>query len=268
MRLNHLAATVAASLFAMTANANVIGFDNGESNSYTSFSATDPGSWGPGDWFGWGARGAWPQAAGMPFALADDTVNDISGNGTGAPFPTDSVGIVDSTYAPDNQFFGVVDTVNGNNPDGTATALWTFDIAGYQDLGISIDFAAMGDFEASDMFLFSASIDGGPAQTLFESVYEGALSQNYTMESGANVNLNDPLSLQGTLLNDLLATFSASIAGTGSVLEISLLTEFNGGSEAFMFDNLTVTGVAEPGIVLLLGTGLLTLALTRRRRRH
>ncbi len=251
-------------LAAGSAQAVTIGFDNGETSDFVSYSqSVDATTWSsPGDWFGWGAYGNWPTPSGVPFTLADDSVANISGSG---PFAADTLGIIDSTRAPDDEFFGLVDVENGDNPGGTATATWVFDIAGYHDLSVSADFAAMGDFESSDDLSFSYSIDGGPAQVFFQFIAEEALMQSYTMESGTIVDLNDPLSLNGTLLNDVLATFSAALAGTGSLLEIVFTATQNAG-EGFVFDNLTVTGVAEPAVLVLFGTGLLGIGLMRRRR--
>lgn len=42
----------------------------------------DPVNWSPGDWFGVAAWGTWPQPAGVPFAVADDSVEGISGGGS------------------------------------------------------------------------------------------------------------------------------------------------------------------------------------------
>ena len=265
-----LAAAVVAALPFSFAQATILGFDNGETNSYLSFSQSDDpiaDGWSPGDWFGWGARGAWPQGAGMPFALADDSTFDVSGNGSGSPFPNDTQGIVDTTWGLDDQFFGVVDTINGNNPDGQATATWTFDISGFDDIKVGADFAAMGDFEASnDVFRFTYSIDGSPAQIFWDFVVEESLSQSYTMEDGDVVNQNDPLSLNGVLLNDLLQTFVSTIDGTGSVLTIEFFEIMtDGGSEAFLFDNLTIYA-SEPGLPALLGAGLVAFGLARRRK--
>jgi hypothetical protein len=67
-------------------------------------------------------------------------------------------------------------------------ASWVFDISGASNLSLSIDMGAMGDFEASattgDFFNWSYSIDGGAAQTAFQSSVDEAASQTYTMESG------------------------------------------------------------------------------------
>ena len=47
----------------------------------TTSGGVDPVNWSPGDWFGVAAWGTWPQPAGVPFAVADDSVEGISGGG-------------------------------------------------------------------------------------------------------------------------------------------------------------------------------------------
>ncbi len=64
----------------------------------------------------------------------------------------------------------MVDLENNDNPTSpSASAAWTFDIAGATDLSVSIDFGAIGDFGASgpgreNSFIFSYSIDGSASQ--------------------------------------------------------------------------------------------------------
>lgn len=83
------------------------------------------------------------------------------------------------------------------------------------------------------------------------------------MAGGAVVPLNDPMLLNGVLLSNILQTFTANIAGTGSELLLTLTVETNGGSEGMVFQNLVVN--SEPGMLLLLGAGLLGLGFARRR---
>ncbi len=210
----------------------------------------------PGDGFEVYQRGV---SASIPFALLDDT---------NSGFPGDTIGIVDSTKT--DRWFGSVDLANGDNPSGQATASWVFDISGYQDLLIAIDMAAMGDFEATsgafDFYNWSYSIDGGVAQALFTSTVREDLSQNYTLESGAVIALDDPMEMNGTLLSNVFQTLSANIAGTGNLLTLTLNAQGDGGDEAFVFDNVTVCGtlIPTPGATALFG--LAGLAGLRRRR--
>ncbi|MEO1511019.1 MAG: choice-of-anchor I family protein, partial [Planctomycetota bacterium] len=164
----------------------------------------------------------------FPFAVTDDS----AGN-----FPTDDVGIVQT---PDvDPFFGIVDTENDDNT-GPVTATWAFDIAGETGLSVEIDFAAMGDFETSDIVSITASIDGGAAETLFDLVADEDGSLTYTLESGTQETLDDPMTIDGTVLNNVFQTFSADVTGTGNELTLTLTAVTNGGDEAVALRNIEV----------------------------
>lgn len=207
--------------------------------------------WGPGDAFFPISRAVTnPTGVGMPFGISDDSVAAAAGNSV---FATDEIGF--AGQAKTDGFFGVIDTVNGNNPNGAAVATFTFDVAGLSNISVSADFAAMGDFEDSDTFTFEYSFDGTNFSDLFVSSVDTAGSQNYLMDSGQGVTLDDPVAINGTLLDDEFQTLSASVTGTGSELTIRFTAEANGGSEGFGFDNLTV--VPEPASLVTLALGLL-----------
>lgn len=193
---------------------------------------------------------------GMPFAISDDSVVAATGNSV---FAGDTSGFAGAARGK-NGFFGVTDTVNNNSGVGVAT--FAFDITGLTDIHVSADFAAMGDFELSDSFLFEYDIDGGGFQNLFVSSVDEAGSQNYLMDSGSVVSLNDPLSINGNLLDDDFQRIIAAVSGTGSTLTIRFTAVADGGTEAFGFDNLIV--VPTPGAVGLFG--LAGLVAGRRRR--
>ena len=171
----------------------------------------------------------------IPFAVVDDSFSI---------FPGDSLGIIKEGNT--DVFFGVTDTINGDNSE-PVSATWVFDISGASNLGLSIDMGAMGDFETSDYFVWSYSIDGGPAMTAFASSVDEAADYTYTLEGGGSFTLNDPMLMQGTVLTNDLATFSTPISGTGSELTLTLTASTDGGSEAFAFQNLIVgTGFEGP----------------------
>ena len=73
-----------------------------------------------------------------------------------------------------------------------------------------------------------------------------AIDNTYILEGGGSFTLDDPMLMQGIILTNNLATFSAALTGTGAELTLTLTASTNGGSEAFAFQNLVVTGGGEP----------------------
>ncbi|MBT8039450.1 MAG: hypothetical protein KJN78_04370 [Gammaproteobacteria bacterium] len=168
-------------------------------------------------------------SASIPFAVADDSLSI---------FPADSQGIIKEVNQ--DEFFGIVDTVNGDTSD-PVSATWEFDVSGLGGLELSIDMGAMGDFESSDFFEWTYSIDGGPDLVAFASSVDENGSFTYTLEGGASFTLSDPMLMQGTILSNDLATFSTPLTGSGSTLSLTLTAQFNGGSEAVAFQNIVIT---------------------------
>ena len=175
----------------------------------------------------------------IPFSVVDDSAGS---------FPPDTLGIIKSGNT--DEFFGIVDTNNGDTSGRDVIATWVFDVVGASNLSLSIDMGAMGDFEASattgDFFNWSYSIDGGATQTAFQSSVDESTDQTYSMESGTEVILNDPMLVNGVLLNNDLQTQNAALAGSGNQLALILTANTNGGSEAIAFQNLVVSGEPPP----------------------
>ncbi|SEO17274.1 ExeM/NucH family extracellular endonuclease, partial [Palleronia pelagia] len=110
------------------------------------------------------------------------------------------------------------------------------------DLELSVDFGAMGDFESSDVFTMTYSIDGAAFQDAFVFSVDENGSATYTLEGGASFALDDPLLLDGTVLTDDLATFITALDGTGDALTLRVTAEADGGSEALVFQNIEISG--------------------------
>jgi hypothetical protein len=198
-----------------SASQNLNSTDNPFENAFSS----------PGDGFQKYQRGV---SATIPFSVLDDSL---------VSFPPDSLGIIDDNNL--DVFFGVTDTVNGDT-SGPVSASWSFNISGGADLGLLIDMGAMGDFESSDTFVWSYSIDGGPSMTAFENGVDESTSFTYTLAGGATRTLNDPMTMQGVILSNVLATFSTPLIGTGTELVLTLTARTDGGSEAFAFQNIVI----------------------------
>lgn len=185
-------------------------------------------------------------SASIPFALLDDSTG---------PFPTDSIGVINSTTKTD-AWFGVTDTLDNadpmNNPSGEGTATWIFDVSGSSALEVSIDLGAMGDFEATgvnrDRFDWTYSLDGEDFLPLFTSSVDEDASAVYALADGDTFNLQDPLSMTPTgaaavQLSNVLQTLTAPIAGLGELLTLRLVAKTDGTSEAYAFDNINITGL-------------------------
>jgi len=176
----------------------------------------------------------------ISFSLLDDSVVE---------FPADTQGIVDRETKTD-AWFGVADILNTQNPGGTGSATWEFDISGATDLQVSIDMGAMGDFESIDLFDWTYEIDGGGALPLFTSSVDEAASATYTLASGTVVNRDDPLSMTGTSgptveLSNLFQTMTSLLVGSGSTLTIELqaATDDDNFIEGYAFDNIFIEGL-------------------------
>ena len=154
----------------------------------------------PGDMFGPGQRGfaggGDPSIDPYPFAILDESLSLFTGDTIGILKGGD---ILNGTPADTAPFFGVVDT---DNPDTCAgeqscdaaspqQATWDFDVSGASGgLTLSIDFAAMGDFEDPaggfpDIFSVETSF-GGAFTPLFTNTVDESPAGNldYTLESG------------------------------------------------------------------------------------
>ena len=168
--------------------------------------------------------------------------------------PSDTRGIINPITKTDT-WFGITDTINESGEPaehpGVGIATWVFDVAGAIDLHISIDMAAMGDFEATgataDYFDWTYQFDNGPVLPLFTSTVNEAIEQDYTMADGDIVSLDDPIEMvsadnQLVLLTNMLQKVTSPLSGLGDLLTIQLMARTDGGDEAYAFDNIVIEG--------------------------
>ena len=173
----------------------------------------------------------------------------------------DNLGIVKS--ANNNPFFGIVDTVNSDNPTNDAIASWEINIANLSAITFLTDMAAMGDFEASDRFEWRYSIDNNPFISMFKGLTDESSLQEYNLEAGNSITLSDPMTVNSTQLNNEFSTFTSSILATGSLLTLELNAKTNGGGEVIAFQNVAIqaqtmaVSVSEPKTIVIFILALL-----------
>lgn len=207
------------------------------------------------------------------FGIVDRNVStDFRDDTPPGPLTQDVFGILDFTN--NTKVFGVEDLYNvddGGTGTGTGTATWTFDVSGYKNLAVAIEFASMGNFENSgaspapaDSFNFRFSLNGGANQDLFLSAVEAPSSTpaiNFPvtpvyplMNAGTRAQydlgtlMRDPISMRagGTTNRIVIRNDFARLVKTGilpaSTLTISFTATHDGGFEVFAFDNIRVLG--------------------------
>lgn len=207
---------------------------------------------------------------GMPAAVADDSVQNVSGNGVNT---NDNLGIAG---AFSDGFFAMNNMVSL----GLNNAVWTFDISSAVELDyIIIGAGAMGSFEGSDGFQIEMQLDGGGYVEIYRAVPDEDASLTYQpFDDGDVATYDDPLELYvdgkpyeyGPIYLDYgLGAGPASwlVDGlSGSELDIRLTWLGNPASDESMgIDSISIVGVIpEPAALTLLGLG--GLAILRRRR--
>lgn len=150
--------------------------------------------------------------------------------------------------------------LDGEGADSTFTFTWSgLNIVNYSNLEFSGDFAEFfdspGDIDPTDQLFVEAQIDGGGFNTILEFT-PGSFSSS----------VNGVFEFGAFTLGDAAQTFTAAIAGTGSLLDLRLTANLNSGDEDFAVDNFAVSGtvIPEPSATFAL-LGLFGLALRRRR---
>jgi hypothetical protein len=277
------AVLAAASFAVLQSGADVVGFedfDGGDINLTGAANVFDYNAGGGslGDVFGRVSNFS-NGGTGMPFDVADDTVQSVSGGTVSA---SDALGIAGQNTSA---FFALADA-DGSAGPGLPDATWTFDISSAISItDISIDLAAMGDFEFSsqDGFRIEAQIDGGGYQTMFLATSDDSANKTYrAMDGGATPNLNDPLELfidgAGTSVGFLdkadavtgaFDTYQSVLFAGQSGLSLDVRVSWAGtpsGGEPQGVDNITINAVVpEPGTLSLLLLGLLARFRFRRK---
>lgn len=148
----------------------------------------------------------------------------------------DDIGYLDSSKT--DNFLGIERSAG-------KTLTYTFDISGYGDLHMTMDWVASDNYLST--MSVTASIDGSPAQDIF-SVIKNTMNASYTMEDGRSVSKNNSAQafvtgVADALIFDGFTTFNTAIEGTGSVLTIVVQQTGSYSGELGM-DNLVLYGTS------------------------
>lgn len=138
-------------------------------------------------------------------------------------------------------FFGVMDTNGDGNPASVSLTISDIDISGYQGLGFSGLFAEDDDglnqdWDADALVYVEVNIDGAGWTKILQFASEGATNT----EPGLDTDFDGVA--DGTKLTAAFAEFTASIAGTGSLLDLRVTFEnLEAGDEDIALDDLVIT---------------------------
>lgn len=153
---------------------------------------------------------------------------------------------ISATYqvnGQDGNFYFAASDLSVSNPTLTITGI---DITGIANLKFNGDFAeddasdGNEDWDSTDSVIVQAQVDGGGFETIlqFEAV---AGSTNSNNEPAQDTNFDG--TGDSPALTSTFATFVASIAGTGSTLDLRItITNLTAADEDIAFDNLRITG--------------------------
>lgn len=154
---------------------------------------------------------------------------------------TDVLGILKSTKT--DKVFGMY----RGGLNGARTLTYTFDVEGFDGLRLSMDWAACGDLPTPGIKV-TASIDGGAEETIFE-IGHSSTSPVYVMEDGRIITSYARRALviaNGVQVGELTNAFQpfvGSIAGSGSVLTVTISMTSTGAGRPYAFDNLVLSAL-------------------------
>jgi hypothetical protein len=206
----------------------LLGYDDYETSNYLTRDIATPRNTGG---FTWGAV---TRATVLAAQVIDSSkFSQTGGSGDGV----DTLGFLKSTKT---------DGVFAMYRVGDAMVTYTFDVAGYQNLNVGMDWACTGNMPDLGITV-TAALDGGAPQMIFRisSATDGSVT--YVMEDGTNV-VEDKYAtalingeVVGVLKNDF-ENFEASIKGIGKTLTLTIQQLQGLGNRAVGLDNLRVYG--------------------------
>ncbi|MEM9781908.1 MAG: hypothetical protein AAF899_05485 [Pseudomonadota bacterium] len=213
---------------------------------------------------------------GMAAALADDTVQNISGARRWLMHRHMALGIYGvAEHARQGNVFGATGLRNGASRRRAQPATLRFDFAFGEIVSLdrlTMDMAAMGRFRAGDGVHLTLLLDGQPHMTTMLLEADPLASFTYAaMDDGSVVSLDAPLvNGEGQPLDNRFSTMVMALSGV-QASTATLMFEMVMGSRnaALALDNITLeafSAVPGPASLVLLVTGCAVLTVARGRR--
>ncbi|WP_404310680.1 PEP-CTERM sorting domain-containing protein [Neorhodopirellula lusitana] len=161
--------------------------------------------------------------------------------------------------------------LNGEGGPNTVSLNWEgIDIAGKSGLSFSGDFAEILDVgsgpDTTDFLRVEAQLDGNGYETILEF---GSDIVNGVFTLGSRGSVGFIPGAENISLGSETQNFSASIAGTGDLLDLRFTVKADAGSEDFAVDtfNVSAAAVPEPSSVALVALFAFGFGVNRRRRK-
>ena len=142
--------------------------------------------------------------------------------------------------------------LDGDSEAGTQSLVFSgIDISGLADLVFSASFTeddaldGNEDWDSSDELVVYASIDGGAEVPIF-----GLQNDGSAFNSAPFVDSDGDGTADGPEITSAFATYSATIPGSGTTLDLRIEISLNAGDEDVAIDDVSVTGVRGAEITL------------------
>lgn len=182
-----------------------------------------------------------PGAEAGVFGIFDRNVNDWFADDSLID-PTDEFGVIRSTKT--DSFLAFQNTPELVDFGDWVSVEWVFDVAGYTDLELSYDLAAMGGFAWLDKVHFFALRNSAGALSLVSRAdgYTNVGTFPYSLENGSTFFLGNPLGFNDQIDNQF-TNYSFRLPSGSDTLSVILSVEIKNEAAVVAIDNLVLTGV-------------------------
>ena len=155
------------------------------------------------------------------------------------------------TGAQGTSFFAAQDTDADGGVSPASLFISNVNISNFNNLNLELlvaedDDGVNEDWDDSDSFTVFASIDGGAQFQIFGIENDGS-----TFNSAPQIDTDFDGTGDGTVITNTFTDFTATIAGTGSTLDLEFIFALDSGDEDLAIDNIRINGTTVPELSLI-----------------